>query len=174
MRFLNVDANSKYLLLSVLLLLTGIVYAIADEYSEKANHLYRFAKYVQWPKSKVLNVCVIGADPFGKKLDRVLAGRKIGGRTLTPKRLSHQQSVSDCHLLFVSKRLNDQQTKRILQRANRLTVTIGERSGFLQLGGIINFIKKNNKVRYEVNQSVAKKRGIKLTYRLIKHASRTR
>jgi len=162
-----------YIVLSLLVLLTGTVYAVADEYSEKANHLYRFAKYVQWSKTKTLNVCVVGADPFGKKLNHALAGRTVGGRSLKPKRLSHKQSVASCHLLFISKQLSRSQVKNILKRANRSTVTVGEKNGFLSVGGIINFITKNSKIRYEVNKTLADKRGIKLGYRLIKHASRT-
>ncbi len=159
------------LLSVILLLLAGTVYADSAEYEAKAKHLYQFAKHVQWPKIKALKLCIVGASPFGKALNQALQGHSVGGRRLQIKRLTPTQSVTACHLLFISQRLSPQQVKKILQAAPPHTLTVGEQSDFIRLGGIINFIIKNNKVRYEVNRSQAQKQGLKLGYRLVKHAS---
>ncbi len=164
--------KSKLFFSFILCLLTGIVCAVPNEYADKANHLYQFVKHVQWPQTKVLNICVVGANPLANQLKQLVQGQTVGGRDLHTKPASPTQSVAGCHLLFVSKSLSNQQVKAILQSASPSALTVGEQTDFIRLGGIINFIIQNNKVRYEVNYSLAKQRGLKLGYQLVKHASK--
>src|SRR5574341_256745 len=52
----------------------------AAEYQVKAEFLYNFAKYVEWPPDAfshddAFQVCVFGENPFDPALDQVLQGR---------------------------------------------------------------------------------------------------
>jgi YfiR/HmsC-like len=46
-------------------------------------------------------------------------------------------------------------------------LTVGEDGGFTQFGGIINFVKEDNRVRFEVNVSAAERAGLKISSRLL-------
>ena len=52
-----------------------------------------------------------------------------------------------------------------LQGQNVLTV--GEDGAFTQCGGIINFVKEDNRVRFEVNVTAAERAGLKISSRLL-------
>ncbi|WP_146066691.1 YfiR family protein, partial [Candidatus Venteria ishoeyi] len=114
---------------------SSVLAANKDEYTNKARHLYQFARHIQWPRSSTLLVCVIGPDPFGKKLDQFLQGKRIGGRKLIPKRLSGSHQVSGCHMLFISGKLKSQQITKILTKTKGKIITVGEVPGFIQKGG---------------------------------------
>lgn len=46
-------------------------------------------------------------------------------------------------------------------------LTVGEDGVFTQCGGIINFVKEDNRVRFEVNVSAAERAGLKISSRLL-------
>src|SRR4051812_38964081 len=58
----------------------------------KATFLYKFAAFVEWPTLAggpgPFTLCVVGADPFGPVLDRVVAGQRIAGQPVLVRRLA--------------------------------------------------------------------------------------
>jgi len=156
----------------LLTLVSGIICAwAADEYVAKANHLFQFARNVKWPPAKELAFCVIGPDPFGGALEAALQGKKVAGRNVQLRRIGAAQA-GGCQVLFISGSSGGAQTASALKQAGASTLTVGERSGFIQQGGIINFVIEGGRVRYEVNKSLADKKGLKLGYDIINLAKR--
>ncbi len=57
-----------------------------DEYQVKAAFLFNFAKFVEWPAQafksadEPIGVCVLGPNPFGASLSKVVAGKVVGNR----------------------------------------------------------------------------------------------
>ena len=49
-------------------------------------------------------------------------------------------------------------------------LTISEVNGFIEQGGIINFIIVNDKIRFEINERVAKESGLKISSKLLRLA----
>lgn len=156
----------------LLTLVSGIICAwAADEYVAKANHLFQFARNVKWPPTKELAFCVIGPDPFRGALEAALQGKKIAGRSVQLRHISAAQAGS-CQLLFISGGAGGGQSATALSHAGATTLTVGERAGFIQQGGIINFVIEGGRVRYELNKSLADKKGLKLGYDIINLAKK--
>ena len=82
----------------------------AREYEIKAAFLYNFTKFVEWPPeafpddSAPIVMAVLGPDPFGSTLDKIVAGKQVDGRPLIVKRLASSSELGTCHVLFVSPR----------------------------------------------------------------------
>jgi hypothetical protein len=78
------------------------------EYQVKAAFLFNFARFVEWPPraftsaTEPLGVCVLGEDPFGEALNRVVAGKMLGDRTLMVRRAKKLQELGGCEILFIS------------------------------------------------------------------------
>ena len=51
-------------------------------------------------------------------------------------------------------------------------LTVGEMAGFMEAGGIINFVMDKKKVRFEINNAAAKRSKLKLRSGLLKLAKR--
>ena len=58
----------------------------------KAAFLFNFTKFVEWPESSFedpqapIVLGIIGDDPFGDDLERIIAGQKVQGRSLVIRR----------------------------------------------------------------------------------------
>ena len=77
----------------------------SGEYEVKAAFLYKFASFVEWPEVSdhgPLGICVVGQDPFGGALERVVEGKTIGGREFTILRLRAWRAGAPCRILFIA------------------------------------------------------------------------
>ena len=145
------------------------------EYDVEAAYLFNFGKFVSWPtnppnRNRPLAICVIGEDPFGPSLDRIVSGETIGGRPVVDKRISNLEDVSDCSILYISSseatRLN-----RILTAVKDAPVlTVSDIPDFTQRGGIIQFVLRENRVRFEVNLDPVQRDRLILSSELLKVA----
>ncbi len=145
----------------------------------KAAYLYNFGHFVEWPPSangrgKSFDVCVLGQDPFGRILDTTLAGGTVAGRSVVARRISNPQESGSCRILFLSSseegRLNE-----IMEALDKSAVlTVSDIPEFSRRGGMIEFVLEGNKVRFEVNLTVAKNAGLVLSSELLRVATAVR
>lgn len=145
------------------------------EYQVKASYLYNFAQFVEWPEevlksSDALVIGVLGEDRMGKALYDI-ADKSIGSHKVAVTRCKSLDEIKGCHLLFIS---NSEDAKRtaILEALKPWPIlSIGEADGFARDGGVINFVKVQTKIRFEINQAAAARRGIKISSKLLKLAT---
>jgi hypothetical protein len=118
-----------------------------------------------------MTICVVGEDPFGKVLDDFVKGKTIGSRPVLIRRLKTGQDLKGCKIAFVSSSERSN-LKPIFQDANRAGVlTVGETEGFAALGGVINFIRVENKVHFEINVDAAQRANLKISSKLLSYAN---
>ncbi|MBW8875630.1 MAG: YfiR family protein [Acidobacteria bacterium] len=144
----------------------------ASEYAVKAAFLYNFTKFVEWPpkafadERSPLKICVLGQDPFGKIL-RSLMDEEVGGRRLQLLRVDTLNNPAACHVLFVSRSERDRLPQILVAVRDAPVLTVGDTPGFLDDGGMINFILEGSKVRFEIDQEAAERVGIKISSKLL-------
>jgi hypothetical protein len=146
-----------------------------EEYQVKAVYLYNFGRFITWPSTAAqdesFEICIIGHDPFGAVLDATLAGESIENRKLVARRISSPGNLGTCRILFVSSS-EAPRVKDVLNLADKSSVlTVSDMPGFTSHGGMIQFVLKDNKVRFEVNLSTAEKGGLTLSSQLLKVAT---
>jgi hypothetical protein len=146
------------------------------EYLVKAAFLYNFAKFVEWPEgtfsdeTSPMVLCILGDDPFGDSIDSI-RGKTIMGRELLIKRISDEEEIGSCHIVFVSESERGR-ISYIIRKARRLNIlTVGDMGGFARRGGIIGFIMRKNKVRFEINVDAAEGSKLKISSKLLKLAT---
>jgi hypothetical protein len=144
-----------------------------SEYQVKAAWLLNFVRYSDWPASAFVDarspyvVGVAGRDPFGKDLEKAFEGKMVKGRTFLLKRVSNEQEMRACHLLFVSSS-ERRRSRDLLERiVGAPVLTVGESPEFLDQGGIINFLLKDGSVRFEINLEPARIARLKLDANLL-------
>jgi hypothetical protein len=144
----------------------------APEYDIKAAFLFNFTKFVEWPPTAFtdehspLKICVLGENPFGKIL-RVLTEEEATGRRLSLIHLDRLNSLETCHVLFVSRSERDRLPQVLAAVHSAPVLTVSDVPGFIDQGGMINFILEGSKVRFEVNQEAAERAGLKISSRLL-------
>jgi len=148
----------------------------SSEYLIKAGFIYNFAKLVEWPSSAFpqpdspIVIGILGEDPFGATLDRIVTDKKINGRGIAVKRLKWGRDLKDlrdCNILFISSSEKEHLDSVVDAMKWLPILTIGDAPGFARRGGIINFTLEDNKVRFEVNVEAAKHADLTISSRLL-------
>lgn len=148
------------------------------EYQVKAAYLYNFGLFVSWPRAEKsgtepFDVCILGKDPFGPALDSIFAGEVLHGQKVSVRRIADSQGAPGCRILFVS-RSEAKQLKTILLALNAGVLTVSDMPDFVNRGGIIQFVREGEKIRFEVNLTAAKSAGLSLSSDLLKVAAAVR
>lgn len=145
----------------------------SSEYLIKAGFIYNFAKLVGWPQNAFaqpdspLVIGILGTDPFGTIIDRILADKKIDARRFVIKRLKWGMDLKDCDILFIGSSEAPHLEEVLHSLKGMPILTIGETPGFARRGCIINLIVEDNKVRFEVNLDSAKQADLTVSSRLL-------
>src|SRR5215216_37797 len=87
---------------------TALFGQTAPEYEVKAGFLYNFITFTEWPAKSFSTtkspyvIGVLGDDPFGPALDRLLKGARIKSRPLVVRRFTRLEDMHRVHILFLS------------------------------------------------------------------------
>jgi hypothetical protein len=146
------------------------------EYEVKAAYLYNIVNFVTWPpdafaaSTDPLHLCVVGADPFGRLLDRAIEGGNANQRPIVVDRIEDANNVTACHLIFLPGGNTDRIDRAVRATAQRPVLTVGEAPDFLRRGGMIAFVVDGGRVRLDINLPAATSRGLTLSSRLLQVA----
>lgn len=147
-----------------------------NEYQLKAAFLFNFLQFVDWPPSAFagpqdpLSICVLGPDPFGTDLDSIIAGERIGGREIQIQRLTPQDAPAGCHLLFVNLRSTQQLRSTLSSLKGQPILTVSDATPFAHLGGMIEFVTQNDRIRLRVNLHAASEAQLRLSSKLLRRS----
>jgi hypothetical protein len=150
----------------------------AEEYRVKAAFIFHFAQLVDWPPEKPtgtdnsLVLCTLGDDPFQGLLEGTVAGKAIGNRILRIRHLGEPQDMQTCQIVFLGRAQSKRIPVLVATLHNAPVLTVGETAGFLDAGGMIDFLLEDNKVRFEVNLDAAESADLKIGSRLLVLAQR--
>jgi uncharacterized protein DUF4154 len=175
----RVDWRAIRLLVSIALalaLLRQDVYSQPSGPSQvdvEAVYLFNFAKFVRWPAGhdgEPLIICIAGEKAHVESATRVVAGERIGTHPLAVRSVQHSEEVTDCNILFVGTSAKSRLEGLLNAAAREPMLTVSDLPGFLELGGMINLLVLNNRVRFAVNMGAVEKSGLSLSSELLKVA----
>lgn len=143
------------------------------EYRVKAACLYKLLSFVEWPPetlgepSKPLVIGVLGEDPFGALLDQTVRDRVVGGRKVEVRRFGDVEAAKAAHIVFVN--LKGETLTAALKALEGVPVlTVGESSAFVDGGGVVRFVIRDEKVAFEINPDAGRKAKLAISAQLLK------
>lgn len=145
----------------------------AGEYEIKAAFLYKFIRFTEWPadepkmNANAFVIGVLGTDPFGSALDRMLEGEFIGDKRIIAKRFARVEDASDSHVLFVSSSLQADLPRILKTLETHSVLSVSEIDNFARLGGIIELKKESNRITFDINVDAAKRAKLRLSSQLL-------
>jgi hypothetical protein len=152
-------------------------------YEIRACFLVNFALYTEWPKEAFADpqapfvFGILGRDDFGKDID-IVKDNVLRGRKLVVKHCASVKDVEGCHLLYISASEEGRLTEILQRLGNSSVLTVGEMDGFLEHGGMLNFIVKKTTrpgygtLGYEVNPAAAEKARLRINSQLLAKSGR--
>ena len=146
------------------------------EYQIKAAFLFNFTQFVEWPTESFedttapLIIGVLGEDPFGAFLTETIKGEKVNGHPLIVEHYSNAKEIGRCHILFINVSGKDQMKEIMPVIKGHHILTVSDAANFISQGGLVRFIKENNKIRFQINQEAAKENEISISSKLLRLA----
>lgn len=144
----------------------------------KAKYILKFARYIDWPSEVIENnqkdkfyITVIGDKQFAKLLADTYKNKHIKNRAVEVKYRENYKQIKYTHILFIALDKRAQLRDIVKYAEEKPILTISEGKNFAQEGVIINFITKNNKLHFEINEAHASRANLAINFRLLNCAS---
>ena len=142
----------------------------------EAAYLYNFGQFIEWPTPQAdpppaqFSICIVGKDEFGSTLDSLIQNDTVKGHTIIAKRLPSIAVVDSCQILFLSSSEKIRLAKDLDVLREKPILTVSSIPGFLDQGGMIQFLVQDNRVRFAVNLASATHVHLALSSELLKVA----
>jgi len=142
----------------------------------KAAFIYNFLLFIDWPddyfktKNSPIRVGLFGDKETLNAMKEATKNRKAKNRNIVVTKFSQEESLDGLHIIYISRKYKSVFRKIISKTDTKPVLLIGDFEGFVNNGGIISFFKENDKVRFEINIDTAKKRGFRISSRLLQLA----
>lgn len=141
----------------------------------QASYIYNIAKLVEWKdgsmKSGNFKIGVIGSTNLYQELIKKYASKSIGKQPIEILKLPRTAEVEVCHILFVGKadlEIIPALNKRV---KGKPTLVITEYEGALEDGSVVNFVRVNNTLKYEISLANAAQHKLEVGTTLVNLAN---
>lgn len=148
-----------------------------EEIAVKAAFLYRFTGYVEWPGDVLGNdftVGVIGAPRVAEELAALTDARPVQGLPVRVLKLPASADTSRVDLLFIGSGFTGDLRRLIARHRGKPVLVVTDRPRGLEDGAIINFLRMDERLRFEVSQPAAQRANLRIDSALLAVAARVR
>lgn len=155
-------------LLALLLAMCALP-AAAQNYKMHSVFVYSFTRYVIWPEaysSGDFEITVLGDSPIIEELKTMAQAKKVGDRAIKVTKISSPAEIKKCNMLFVSASKSALIPEVMEKIATQSILVISEEEGAGLKGSDINFIVKDGKLAFELNQASVSRQGLKVSNEL--------
>jgi hypothetical protein len=149
------------------------VVTLGDGYAQNQNlqsvFIYSFTRYVIWPESHNqgdFEILVLGEAPIVEELKKMASMKKVGERSIRVTQINTLEEIKKCNILFVPSAKSPQLTDVVTKVNTQPILIITEEPGMGTKGSDINFIIKDGKLRFELNQAAVARQNLKVANEL--------
>lgn len=143
----------------------------------KAAYLYQFGRYVEWPAKSFKDakspfvIGVMAQDPLLPTLEQIARAKKIQDRSIRIRQFSSISAIRPCHILYFSGAIPPEKQAEIMRKlAQPGVLLIGDADGFLDKGGVMQFIVEDNRIRVVISRKAAERAGLAVSAKLLQVA----
>jgi len=158
----------------------------------EAGLIYKFISFIDWPdkisdeKKKFTSrvetennqpfvIGVLGNDRLVEAFTPVVGRLVKDGRKLQVEKISSDAPLpvlAKCRILYLAA-TNEAETLALLDRVKKFQiVTVSDMENFVDLGGVIGFSEQQGRMKFSINNRVARANGIYINAKLMRVAVR--
>ena len=145
-------------------------FASAQKAKYQGDIIFKLSQYITWPESGNTYKFVIGV--VGSISDyqsfQQLAIRECGLNNF-PIEVRYYEctdTIDECQLLYISENCKIEIEQIVKKTRNEPILIVSDKAGYGELGSIINFVDYKGKIKFELNQKQANKRGLRVSEKL--------
>ncbi|MEX1669925.1 YfiR family protein [Zhongshania guokunii] len=151
------------------------IYAYADnselEYRVKSAFLFNFTKFIEWPVAEIPRsefvMCVAGNPQLHNKLIETVGTKQNNGKPIQFTIIKHPGEAQYCQMVFLGFPERERLGDWIGAMSDLAVLTVSDEQDFINLGGMIQFVIIDGKIRFDINQSAANRSSIKMSSKLL-------
>ena len=163
--------KKHYYLLIGSLLLCGFVQA--QTYKMHALYMYSFSKYITWPDSgsgEDFKIGIVGESSIAAPLEKMASLKKVNNRLIKVITFSSVEEIQDCNILFLPVEQSTNFSKALNTVGDRPILLVTEKEGLGAKGSSINFLLKDKRLVFEINNEAISKANLEIAPELKKYA----
>lgn len=145
----------------------------SQNYKLKAVVLYSFTRYVMWPEAAStgdFEIKVLGESGFESELNVMAQSKKVGNRSIKVTRIDDISAIGHCHILVVPAAQSARLEELLVQLEGQPVLVVTEEPGLGTMGSDINFVDRDGRLAFELNQSTINNRKLKVSTELTRLA----
>ena len=159
----------KRYLLVVIFSVVSVISGMAQSYKMHTVFIFSFTRYIQWPDAYNggdFEILVLGDSPIVEELKSMAQVKKVGDRTIKVTKINNVSEIRKCNILFIPTAKSPQITEVLAKITTQSILIVTEEQGLGAKGSNVNFVIKDGKLAFELNQSATVKQGLKVSNEL--------
>ncbi len=161
----------KIIFIMALMFMPLVVHTARAQVSKaKAMLTLSFIRYVGWGENARKGDFVIGVvrdKELVGHLKTQSAGKKFGFQEVVIKEFKSWEEATDCQVIYVSKNWNfNKNADAVITKVGKDTLIITEMEGATEHGSMINFVVRDEKLKFELSKKNASYAGIQFSAKL--------
>jgi len=145
----------------------------ASESAIKAVFLFNFTRYLDWPEDNGLAYCpiaVLGDSGIFAPLQEIAEKKTVSSTPIQVRRYKEIKDVGLPRILYISDSAASRLPAVLEKFRGTDTLIVGETEGLAARGAAINFVLRDEAVKFEINVKALKDAGIEISSQLLKLA----
>ncbi len=142
----------------------------------KAAFLYHFGSFIDWPQpakpSNAFEIAVLGDEAVFSALQHIAQEKQVKGRPLNVRRVDRLDDLGAPQIVFVGENHQKQLARLADRTRSKSMLLVSDAENGLRQGAAINFLLREQKVRFEVSIPAAERAGLGMSSRLLNVAFR--
>jgi len=149
----------------------------ASEDALRAAMLLNMTRFIEWPTRKLdvdhgqTVLCILGADPIGPSVDRIVQSQADGGKPVQVRHLASLDAAAGCHVLYVSLGERKHVERSLPALVDAGVLTVGESSNSNTPAQLIGLPLVDDHIHIEVNLPQAQRAGFTISSKLLRLAT---
>jgi len=131
--------------------------------------IFSFTRYIQWPEAYNggdFEILVLGDSPIVDELKSMAQVKKVGDRPIKVTKINNVSEIRKCNILFIPAAKSPQIAEVLAKITTQSILVVSEEQGLGAKGSNVNFVTKDGKLAFELNQGATTKQGLKVSNEL--------
>jgi YfiR/HmsC-like len=143
------------------------------EYQLKVEYLFNFFKFVEFPDELFgdartpIVIGIVGESPLRPLLEQGAVGRTVHGRDLVIRNYRVGENLRGANILFITASEKKRWPEILAGLKGSNVLTIADVDGFLELGGMIQFVSDNGGARFAINLNATSTTKVKISSKVL-------
>ena len=155
--------------------LTAILFIVTiSTFAQKARYqseiIFRLSQHITWPENEdnyKFVIGVVGSQSDFESFQQLAINKKgFQNNPIEVRYLECTDAIDDCQLLYISDECKIEMERIVKKTKNDPILIVSGKEGYGELGAVINFVDSNGKLKFELNQNQANKRGLQVSDKL--------